>query len=174
MELYGALFLLNCQLQEQRCQHERKMDSGRAPFHQNGHRIAFRTFPMEERSVGGWSRKRILFHGMNTGLCWKFREGRIRACPTNFHGDLRAKCWACGSTGSGIGHPNKARSPDNNGGFFTRKAFPIGGVRVSHLIPGGNKQAVDRLDGPGEQNPFPEQSATQPQPQQPRERSLPS
>jgi integrase len=43
-----------------------------------------------------------------------------------------------------------------------------------HLIPGGNKQAVDRLDGPGEQNPFSEQSATQPQPQEPRERSLPS
>ena len=43
-----------------------------------------------------------------------------------------------------------------------------------HLIPGGNKQAVDRLDGPREQNPFSEQSATQPQPQQSRERTLPS
>ena len=39
---------------------------------------------MEERSVRGWSRKRILFHGMKTGLCWKFKEGRIRACPTIF------------------------------------------------------------------------------------------
>ena len=43
-----------------------------------------------------------------------------------------------------------------------------------HLIPGGTKQAVDRLDGPREQKPFSEQSATQPQPQQSRERTLPS
>ncbi len=43
-----------------------------------------------------------------------------------------------------------------------------------HLIPGGNKQAVDRLDGPGEQNPFSEQSANQPQPMHHREGVLPS
>lgn len=43
-----------------------------------------------------------------------------------------------------------------------------------HLSPGGNKQAVDRLDGLGEQNPFSEKSPTQPQPQQPRDRALPS
>ncbi len=39
---------------------------------------------MEERSVGGWSRKRILFHGMNTGLCWKFREGKDKGMPYKF------------------------------------------------------------------------------------------
>ena len=33
-----------------------------------------------------------------------------------------------------------------------------------HLIPGGNKQAVDRLDGPVENSPENEQSATQAQP----------
>ncbi|MBA3967295.1 MAG: hypothetical protein H0X47_16285 [Nitrospirales bacterium] len=39
-----------------------------------------------------------------------------------------------------------------------------------HLIPGGNKQAVDRLDASAEQTPLSEQSATHPQP---RDGSLP-
>jgi hypothetical protein len=33
-----------------------------------------------------------------------------------------------------------------------------------HLIPGGNKQAVDRLDAPVEKSQFSGQSATQTQP----------
>jgi integrase len=43
-----------------------------------------------------------------------------------------------------------------------------------HLIPGGNKQAVDRLDSPVEKFPFESQSATQTQPLPNRESSLSS
>lgn len=43
-----------------------------------------------------------------------------------------------------------------------------------HLIPGGNKQAVDRLDAPVEKSQFSGQSATQTQPHQNRDSSLAS
>ena len=43
-----------------------------------------------------------------------------------------------------------------------------------HLIPGGNKQAVDRLDSPVEKSGFQKESATQTQPPQNRVSSLPS
>ena len=36
--------------------------------------------------------------------------------------------------------------------------------QYGHLIPGGNRQAVDRLDGVPDESVSPSQSATQPQP----------
>jgi integrase len=52
---------------------------------------------------------------------------------------------------------------------YVKEQIGVSSIQVTvdlygHLIPGGNKQAVDRLDGPVEQNPFSEQSATQTQP----------